>query len=63
MINPTSTVMRLNPLTHLFAVWREPLASGHLAMTSVVYALVCAALLAITSVVTVMHLRKAAFWI
>jgi len=63
MINPTSTVMRLNPLTHLFAMWREPLATGHVAMTSVVYALVCAAVLAIASVVTVMHLRKAAFWI
>jgi ABC-type polysaccharide/polyol phosphate export permease len=63
MINPASTVMRLNPLTHLFAVWREPLASGHVAMTSVVYALICAAALAIAGVVTIMQLRKAAFWI
>jgi ABC-type polysaccharide/polyol phosphate export permease len=55
--------MRLNPLTHLFAVWREPLATGHVAMTSVVYDLVFAAVLAIASIVTVIRLRKAAFWI
>lgn len=63
MINRGSTVMRLNPLTHLFAVWREPLATGHVAMTSVVYSLVSVAVLAIASVVTIGRLRKAAFWI
>ncbi|MGO8911953.1 MAG: glycosyltransferase, partial [Bradyrhizobium sp.] len=34
MINRNSSVTRLNPLTHLFAVWRDPLATGHVAMTS-----------------------------
>ena len=64
MINPNSTVMRLNPLTHLFAVWREPLVTGgHVATTSLVYALACLALLTIAGIVTVRHLRKAAFWI
>ena len=63
MINGGSAVTRLNPLTHLFAVWREPLATGHVAMTSVVYSLVSVAVLAIASVVTVGRLRKAAFWI
>jgi len=63
MINRGSTVLRLNPLTHLFAVWREPLATGHVAMGSVIYALVCLAILAVASVVAVSHLRKAAFWI
>ncbi|MBR1210105.1 glycosyltransferase [Bradyrhizobium sp. JYMT SZCCT0180] len=63
MVNPNSTVMRLNPLTHLFAVWREPLATGHVSQTSIIYALVCVAVLAIASVVTVKQLRKAAFWI
>ncbi len=28
MIDRGSTVMRPNPLTHLFAIWRDPLASG-----------------------------------
>ena len=32
-------------------------------MTSVVYALACVAVLAVASVVTIRHLRKAAFWI
>lgn len=63
MVNQNSTVMRLNPLTHLFAVWREPLATGHVAMTSVVYDVVFVAVLAIASIVTVVRLRKAAFWI
>ncbi len=63
MVDQNSTVMRLNPLTHLFAVWREPLTTGHVAMTSVVYDLVLAAVLTIASIVTVARLRKAAFWI
>jgi ABC-type polysaccharide/polyol phosphate export permease/glycosyltransferase involved in cell wall biosynthesis len=63
MINEDSTIMRLNPLTHLFAVWREPLTSGHVAMTSVVYVLVCFAALALASAVTIVRLRRAAFWI
>jgi ABC-type polysaccharide/polyol phosphate export permease len=63
MINRGSTVLRLNPLTHLFAIWREPLATGHVAMGSVIYALVCLAILAVASAVAVSHLRKAAFWI
>ena len=63
MINRSSTVMRLNPLTHLFAIWREPLATGHVDRVSVMYSLACAALLGIASIVTVLRLRKAAFWI
>ncbi|MHC2619603.1 ABC-type polysaccharide/polyol phosphate export permease/glycosyltransferase involved in cell wall biosynthesis [Bradyrhizobium huanghuaihaiense] len=63
MINHRSTVMRLNPLTHLFAVWREPLAGGHVDPVSIVYVLVALALLVFASVLTLVHLRKAAFWI
>jgi ABC-type polysaccharide/polyol phosphate export permease/glycosyltransferase involved in cell wall biosynthesis len=63
MINHRSTVMRLNPLTHLFAVWREPLIGGHVDATSIIYVLVALALLLCASVLTLVHLRKAAFWI
>ncbi|MET4229618.1 glycosyltransferase [Bradyrhizobium sp. 482_C4_N1_1] len=63
MINHRSTVMRLNPLTHLFAVWREPLAGGHIDPASIVYVLITLALLIFASVLTLVHLRKAAFWI
>ena len=63
MVDQNSTIMRLNPLTHLFAVWRDPLATGHVAMTSVVYVLACAAALTVASIVTIVRLRKAAFWI
>ncbi|MCP3372092.1 glycosyltransferase [Bradyrhizobium cajani] len=63
MINHRSTVMRINPLTHLFAVWREPLAGGHVDPVSIIYVLVVLALLICASVLTLAHLRKAAFWI
>ena len=63
MLNQSSTIMRLNPLTHLFAIWREPLSTGHIAMGSLAYVLGCLAVLALASLVTVTHLRKAAFWI
>jgi ABC-type polysaccharide/polyol phosphate export permease len=63
MINHRSTVMRLNPLTHLFAVWREPLAGGHVDPVSIIYVLVALALLICASVLTLVNLRKAAFWI
>jgi glycosyltransferase involved in cell wall biosynthesis/ABC-type polysaccharide/polyol phosphate export permease len=63
MINQASSVMRLNPLTHLFAIWREPLATGHVAMPSVTYVLAGLSVLAVASVVTIARLRKAAFWI
>ncbi|WFU77526.1 glycosyltransferase [Bradyrhizobium sp. CIAT3101] len=63
IINHRSTVMRLNPLTHLFAVWREPLVGGHVDATSIIYVLVALALLLSASVLTLVHLRKAAFWI
>jgi glycosyltransferase involved in cell wall biosynthesis/ABC-type polysaccharide/polyol phosphate export permease len=63
MINRGSAVMRFNPLTHMFAIWREPLATGHVATTSLVYVLACLAVLVVASIVTVTHLRKAAFWI
>jgi ABC-type polysaccharide/polyol phosphate export permease len=63
MVNQNSTVMRLNPLTHLFAVWREPLVGGHVAMTSVIWVLAGVAILTVASIVTIVRLRKAAFWI
>jgi ABC-type polysaccharide/polyol phosphate export permease len=63
MINQNSIIMRLNPLTHLFAVWREPLTTGHVGVTSVVYVLLCCAALALASVITIIRLRRAAFWI
>lgn len=63
MINHRSTVMRLNPLTHLFAVWREPLAGSHVDATSIIYVLVALTLLLCASALTLVHLRKAAFWI
>jgi glycosyltransferase involved in cell wall biosynthesis/ABC-type polysaccharide/polyol phosphate export permease len=63
MVNHGSTVMRLNPMTHLFAIWREPLTTGRIATASVIYVLACLAVLAVGSMVTVAHLRKAAFWI
>ena len=63
MIDRSSTIMRLNPLTHLFAVWRDPLAGGHLASADVVYVLAWLAALALGSAVTLAQLRKAAFWI
>ena len=63
MIDHGAMITRLNPLTHLFAVWREPLATGHAAATSIVYVLLCLALVALASIVTLVHLRKAAFWI
>ncbi|WP_426406777.1 glycosyltransferase [Bradyrhizobium ganzhouense] len=63
IVNHRSTVMRLNPLTHLFAVWREPLVGGHVDATSVIYVLVALALLLCASVLTLVQLRKAAFWI
>jgi ABC-type polysaccharide/polyol phosphate export permease len=63
MINRNSTVMRFNPLTHLFAIWRDPLATGHVSMTSVIYAFACVAVLGLASAVTIVQLRKAAFWI
>ena len=49
--------------THLFAVWREPLAGGHIDPASIVYVLITLALLIFASVLTLVHLRKAAFWI
>ena len=63
MINHRSAVIRLNPLTHLFAIWREPLTGAPVDMTSVVYVLVAFAVLCLASVATLFHLRKAAFWI
>ncbi|WP_249149511.1 ABC transporter permease [Bradyrhizobium liaoningense] len=63
MLNHRSTVIRLNPLTHLFAIWREPLAGVHVDTVSIVYVLVALAVLTLASIATLFHLRKAAFWI
>jgi ABC-type polysaccharide/polyol phosphate export permease len=63
MIDQDSVITRLNPLTHLFATWREPLTAGHIAMTTEIHVLVCSAALAFASVVTIVQLRRVAFWI
>ena len=63
MIDQGSTVMRLNPLTHLFAVWRDPLATGHVETASVLFVLGCLAALSFACWLTLIQLRKAAFWI
>jgi glycosyltransferase involved in cell wall biosynthesis/ABC-type polysaccharide/polyol phosphate export permease len=64
MLDHGAIITRYNPLTYLFAVWREPLATGHAAATtSIAYVLVCLAVLALASAVATSHLRKAAFWI
>ena len=63
MLNRNSTVMRLNPLTHLFAIWREPLTGGPVDPVSIIYVLACLAVLTVASAATLIHLRKAAFWI
>ncbi|WP_407181320.1 glycosyltransferase [Bradyrhizobium sp. STM 3562] len=63
MVNQDSAIMRLNPLTHLFAVWREPLANSHVPIISIAYVLACLAALAFAGWFTVVHLRRAAFWI
>ncbi|VIO79021.1 Alpha-D-kanosaminyltransferase [Bradyrhizobium ivorense] len=63
MIDRNAAVMRLNPLTHLFAIWRDPLATGQVATTSLLYVLGCLAALAVAATVTIARLRKAAFWI
>jgi ABC-type polysaccharide/polyol phosphate export permease/glycosyltransferase involved in cell wall biosynthesis len=63
MIDHRSTVMQLNPLTHLFAVWREPLSGGQVDTVSIVYVLACLAALTLASALTLARLRKAAFWI
>jgi ABC-type polysaccharide/polyol phosphate export permease len=55
MINQDSAFMCLNPLTHLFSVWREPLAPGNVAVTSVIYVLAYFAALALAIVVTFVH--------
>ena len=55
--------MRVNPLTHLFAIWREPLATGQVPMSSVLYVVMSLSVLVVASLVTLSRLRKAAFWI
>lgn len=63
MIDHTASILRFNPLTHLFAVWRDPLSTGQMATTSFVYVLACLGVLILACIATFMHLRKAAFWI
>ena len=63
MINPASGIVRLNPLTHLFAVWREPLATGTIVQPSILYVLVCVVALALASALAITRLRRAAFWV
>ncbi|MBR1140833.1 MULTISPECIES: glycosyltransferase [Bradyrhizobium] len=63
MIDRGSFIMRVNPLTHLFAIWREPLATGQVPMSSVLYVVMSLSVLVVASLVTLSRLRKAAFWI
>lgn len=63
LIDRSATLIKLNPLTHLFAVWREPLTTGHVPGMSMVYVIACVLVLGIGSIIASGHLRKAAFWI
>ncbi|WP_293868635.1 glycosyltransferase [uncultured Alsobacter sp.] len=63
MLNSAATVIRINPLTHLFAVWREPLFTGHLSTASLAVVLAGVGTLALASLVVVARLRRAAFWV
>ncbi|CCD99779.1 glycosyltransferase [Bradyrhizobium sp. STM 3809] len=63
MVDRGSFIMRFNPLTHLFAIWRDPLTTGHVPAASVLYVVVVLAVLGLASVAAIGHLRKAAFWI
>lgn len=63
MLDQASPVIRLNPLTHLFAVWREPLTTGHVGAASALYVVICLVVLSALSALTLSFLRKSAFWI
>jgi ABC-type polysaccharide/polyol phosphate export permease len=58
-----SYVLTFNPFAHLFAVWRDPLLSGHFPTTSFI---VCLGLLVIAGLgakLTHRWLRNAVFWL
>ena len=61
--NPQSLVLKLNPVTHLFNVWRQPLVDGTLAPSSMALVIVLLALLAAASWAALRQMRRAAFWI
>lgn len=62
MLNSAGAIARTNPLTHLFAIWREPSATGHLDRGSILYVLGVAVVLAVVGIVAATRLRRAAFW-
>ena len=63
LLNPQSLVLRLNPVTHLFNVWRQPLLEGSLASESMALVVALFAFLAAASWVALRQMRRAAFWI
>lgn len=63
MLNSAGAIVRINPLTHLFAAWREPLVTGHLAGGSILYVLGLVVFLALAGALAATRLRRAAFWV
>jgi ABC-type polysaccharide/polyol phosphate export permease len=56
-------VLKLNPVTHLFNVWRQPLVEGTAAPGSMALVIVLLALLAAAGWAALRQMRRAAFWI
>lgn len=63
MLNSAAALIRLNPLTHLFAAWRVPLTTGHVSASSLLVVVACGGLIAIAGIAAVIRLRRAAFWV
>ena len=61
--NPQSLVLKLNPVTHLFNVWRQPLVEGTSAPGSMALVIILLGLLAAASWAALRQMRRAAFWI
>ena len=61
--SPQSLLLKLNPVTHLFNVWRQPLVEGTSAPSSMALVGVLFALLAAASWAALRQMRRAAFWI
>lgn len=63
MIDGRANILWLNPMTHLFALWREPLLTGGVSLDHVLIALGAAACAGLCGLFALGRLRKAAFWI
>ncbi|WP_246731528.1 glycosyltransferase [Methylocapsa sp. S129] len=61
--NPKALVLKLNPVTHLFSVWRQPLLDGTLAPESMALVVGLLAFLVAASGFALRQMRRAAFWI